>query len=384
MCALRVAIVAGEESGDILASGLMAELRRRYPDILFEGVGGRRMQEQGLSSIFAMERLSVMGLVEVLKRLPELLKRRKNLVKNWLANPPDLFVGIDAPDFNIGLERSLKQAGIPTVHYVSPSVWAWREKRLQKIVHAVDTMLCFLPFEAKFYEGTPVNAQFIGHPLATQLPPQLSQREARETLGLDPKRPVVCLMPGSRGSEVSKLAPDFLDTAIWLKQRRAELQFVLPAANEARFKQLSDLLAQRGEALKVSLVQGQSQQALVACDAVLIASGTATLEAMLCGAPMVVAYRMAGLTYAIISRMLRTAYVSLPNLMANDALVPEVFQDRVEAQTLGPLMLRTLDDQAYRDYLLKSFDEQSKRLRLDADVRAADAVVELLKQKGKV
>lgn len=384
MSALRIAIVAGEESGDILASGLMAKLKRDYPDIQFEGVGGRRMQAEGLLSIFPMERLSVMGLVEVLKRLPELLKRRKGLVKGWLSDPPDLFIGVDAPDFNIGLERRLKEAGIPTVHYVSPSVWAWREKRLQKIVKAVDTMLCFLPFEAKFYDSTPVDAQFIGHPLATQLPPDIDQLSARTQLGLDPKRPVVCLMPGSRGSEVGKLAPDFLDTAIWLKQRRSELQFVLPAANEARFQQLSELLAQRGETLKVSLIQGQSHKALVASDAVLIASGTATLEAMLCRTPMVVAYRMAGLTYAIISRLLRTPYVALPNLMANDALVPEVFQDRVKAEVLGPLIMRTLDDRAYRHYLQEHFGQQAERLRLNADDRAAEAVIALLKKRGKL
>lgn len=382
MSGLRIAIVAGEESGDILASGLMQQLAQRYPNISFEGVGGERMQAQGLTSIFPMERLSVMGLVEVLKRLPELLKRRKNLVKRWLLSPPDLFIGVDAPDFNIGLERNLKRAGIPTVHYVSPSVWAWREKRLAKIVEAVDTMLCFLPFEAKVYEHTSVKAQFIGHPLASKLPPQLSTHDAKTKLGLDPKRPVVCLMPGSRGSEVSKLAADFLDTATWLKQRRAELQFVMPAANQARFKQLSELLAQRGDTLKVTLVQGQSALALVASNAVLIASGTATLEAMLCRTPMVVAYRMAGLTYAIISRMLRTPFVALPNLLANEALVPEIFQARVKAEVLGPLMLRTLDDRAYRDYLLERFDEQAQRLRLDADVRAADAVVQLLEERA--
>ena len=384
MSSLRIAIVAGEESGDILASGLMAKLKTRHADIKFEGVGGRRMQAQGLRSIFSMERLSVMGLVEVLKRLPELLKRRKGLVRDWLNNPPDLFIGVDAPDFNIGLARSLKEAGIPTVHYVSPSVWAWREKRLKKIVKAVDTMLCFLPFEAKFYERTPVDAHFIGHPLASELPPAIDKMAARAELGLDPKRPVVCLMPGSRGSEVAKLAPDFLETAIWLKQRRSELQFVLPAANEARFQQLSELLAQRGETLKVSLIQGQSHTALVASDAVLIASGTATLEAMLCRTPMVVAYRMAGLTYAIISRLLRTPYVSLPNLMANDALVPEIFQDRVKAQVLGPLIMRTLDDRAYRQYLLEHFEQQAERLRLNADDRAAEAVVALLRKRAKL
>jgi len=379
--ALRIALVAGEESGDILASGLMRELQLRFPQVVFEGVGGERMQRLGLRSVFPMERLSVMGLVEVLKRLRELLIRRKNLIRNWLSDPPDIFIGIDAPDFNLGLETALKSAGIPTVHYVSPSVWAWREKRLQKIVDAVDTLLCFLPFEASYYQNTPVTAEFIGHPLASSLPPAFGQVEARKNLGLIPDRPVVCLMPGSRGAEVAKLTPDFLETAIWLQQRRADLQFVIPAANERRYEQLSRALAERSAELKVTLVRGESQTALVAADAVLIASGTATLEAMLCRCPMVVAYRMSGLTYALISRMLRTKYISLPNLLANQALVPEVLQQRVKAEVLGPLMLRALDDRAYRDYLLKSFDTQSQKLRLDADKRAADAVEALLRKR---
>jgi len=381
---LRVALVAGEESGDILASGLMSELQLRHPSIQFEGVGGSRMQSLGLESIFPMERLSVMGLVEVLKRLPELLKRRKMLIREWLKNPPDLFIGIDAPDFNLGLERALKSAGVPTVHYVSPSVWAWREKRLRKIVEAVDTMLCFLPFEAQYYQSTPVRAEFIGHPLASRLPPDLTQFEARERLGLDPDRPVVCLMPGSRASEIEKLITDFLETAIWLKQRRADLQFVMPAANAKGYQRLCEALAQRSGELKVMLVQGESQTALVASDAVLIASGTATLEAMLCRCPMVVAYRMSGLTYRLISRMLRTNYVSLPNLLANELLVPEILQDRVTAGELGPLLLRALDDRAYREYLLNSFDTQAERLRLNADQRAADAVDALLQERARV
>lgn len=381
---LRIALVAGEESGDILASGLMRELQKRYPQVSFEGVGGVRMQSLGLHSIFPMERLSVMGLVEVLKRLSELLRRRKNLIKSWLANPPDIFIGIDAPDFNLGLERALKSAGIPTVHYVSPSVWAWREKRLQKIIQCVDTMLCFLPFEAKYYQNTPVHAEFIGHPLASVLPPVVQKHQALEQLGLRSGKPVVCLMPGSRSSEVEKLTPDFLDTAIWLKQRRADLQFIIPAANEKRYEQLSAALAQRSADLKVTLVRGQSHLALVAADAVLIASGTATLEAMLCRCPMVVAYKMSGLTYAVISRMLRTQYVSLPNLLADEALVPEVLQQRVKAEELGPLVLRALDDRAYRDYLLQNFDLQAQRLRLDADQRAADAVGRLLHDRGLV
>lgn len=359
----------------------MHRLKQVLPQVQFEGVGGVRMQAEGFASIFPMERLSVMGLVEVLKRLPELLKRRRGLVNQWLSDPPDLFIGVDAPDFNLGLEKALKAQGVPTVHYVSPSVWAWREKRVRKIVAAVDTLLCFLPFEAAFYKNTTVDARFIGHPLADLLPPKNTREAACLELGLDPSMSVVCLMPGSRGSEVEKLAADFLDTAIWLKQRRADIQFIIPAANDARHEQLAEALAKRGSDLKVRLVAGQSHLALTASDAVLIASGTATLEAMLCRCPMVVAYRMANLTYALISRLLKTKYIALPNLLADEALVPEVLQDQVTPDVLGPLVLRTLDDRAYRAYLLDCFDQQSQRIRLDANQQAATAVLDLLRKR---
>jgi len=381
---VRVALVAGEESGDILASGLMRELKRELPDVQFEGVGGTRMQLEGLNSIFPMERLSVMGLVEVLKRLPELLNRRRNLATQWLIDPPDIFIGVDAPDFNLGLEKQLKTNLIPTVHYVSPSVWAWRASRLKKIEAAVDTLLCFLPFEASFYRDTRVDARFIGHPLADILPPKLDQQTACVELGLDPTKPVVCLMPGSRGSEVDKLSADFLDTALWLKQRRADIQFVIPAANAARHLQLTKALASRGPELKVRLLLGQSQVAMVASNAVLIASGTATLEAMLCRCPMVVTYRMASLSYALISRLLKTRYISLPNLLADEALVPEVLQDQVTPDILGPLVLRTLDDRAYRAFLLERFDQLAHSIRLGANKQAARAVIDLLRSRGKL
>lgn len=378
---VRIALVAGEESGDILGSGLMRELKQLYPRVEFRGVGGRRMTAEGLESLFPMERLSVMGLVEVLKRLPELLRRRKRLVQELLDWRPDLFVGIDAPDFNLGVERALKRKAVPTVHYVSPSVWAWRQKRLDKIEEATDLMLCFLPFEARFYAGTSVDAQFIGHPLASQLPLPLSRQQAKEQLGLSSEKRLVALMPGSRRSEVEKLAPDFIETANWLARNRTDLQFVIPAANEARYQQLTELLAANNGDARILLVASDSQRVLAASDAVLIASGTATLEAMLSGCPMVVAYRMAGLTYKIISRMLRTPFVSLPNLLANERLVPELFQDQVRAEVLGPLLLRALDDQAYRAYLQTQFAKFSAELRMDADQRAALAVQKLLEER---
>lgn len=378
---MRVAIIAGEESGDILASGLMKSLKACYPNLSFEGVGGDRMLAQGLRSEFPMERLSVMGLVEVLKRFPELYTRRNKLIKRWINDPPDLFIGVDAPDFNLTIEEKLKAQGVPTVHYVSPSVWAWRQSRLLKIERAVDLMLCFLPFESAFYADTRVDARFVGHPLANQLPLAFTREQACIELGLDPRFPVVALLPGSRSGEVAKLATPFLETAQWLIEKRSNIQFVIPVPTDARYLQIEGQIAVFGKPLNIRLVKGSSQLALTACDAVLIASGTATLEAMLCGKPMVVAYRMAGLTYRIISRLLKTAYVSLPNLLANEQLVPEIMQDQVRADVLGPLMLRALEDEAYRTHLGFQFDQFSSLLRTDADQRAAEAVADLIDKR---
>ncbi|NRP16175.1 MULTISPECIES: lipid-A-disaccharide synthase [unclassified Marinobacterium] len=375
---IKVAIVAGEESGDILGAGLISSLKKRYPNATFEGVGGRRMIAKGLDSEFPMERLSVMGLVEVLKRLRELLKRRKKLIEKWLQTPPDLFIGIDAPDFNLGLERVLKERAIPTVHYVSPSVWAWREKRLKKIEQSVDLMLCFLPFEAKYYKDTQVKAQFIGHPLATQLPLSISQSQAKTALGLSDASPVLALMPGSRSSEVGKLAPPFIETALALCSKIPNLQVILPAANEARYQQIALLIREAQAESKIKLVQGSSQECLMAADSVLISSGTATLEAMLCSTPMVVAYKMAPLSYAIISRMLKTPYVSLPNLLAGRALVPEIFQSDVRVEVLEPLVLQSLTDSHYIQSLQQEFSDLSGLIRQDADEQAAEAVSTLL------
>ena len=340
------------------------------------------MSAEGLISEFPMDRLSVMGLVEVLKRLRELLQRRKKLVQKWLQTPPDLFIGIDAPDFNLGLERALKTHAIPTVHYVSPSVWAWREKRLKKIEQSVDLMLCFLPFEAKYYKTTQVKAEFIGHPLATQLPLSMSQNQAKTALGLSDANPVLALMPGSRSSEVAKLAPPFIETALALGNKIPNLQVILPAANEARYRQIASLIEEAQAEGKINLVQGCSQECLMAADSVLIASGTATLEAMLCSTPMVVAYKMAPLSYAIISRMLKTPYVSLPNLLAGRALVPELFQSDVRADLLVPLVLQSLTDSDYIQSLQQEFSDLSGLIRQDADEKAADAVSLLLESRN--
>ncbi|MEW5545892.1 lipid-A-disaccharide synthase [Pseudomonas soli] len=373
MAQLCVALVAGEASGDILGSGLMRAIKARHPDVRFIGVGGPLMEAEGMTSYFPMERLAVMGLVEVLGRLRELLKRRKLLIETLIGEKPDVFIGIDAPDFTLDIELKLRQAGIKTVHYVSPSVWAWRQKRVLKIREGCDLMLTLLPFEARFYEEQGVPVRFVGHPLADTIPLEADRGAARAELGLG-DGPVIALMPGSRGGEVGRLGALFLDAAQRLRELVPGARFVLPCANAARRAQVEQML--EGRELPLTLLDGQSHKALAACDAVLIASGTATLEAMLYKRPMVVAYRLAPLTYWILKRMVKSPYVSLPNLLAQRLLVPELLQDAATsealAQTLAPLVK---DGTQQTD----SFDQIHRTLRRDASNQAADAVLALLK-----
>ncbi|MHC8335488.1 lipid-A-disaccharide synthase [Pseudomonas sp. LB3P25] len=372
MANLRIALVAGEASGDILGAGLMRALKAQHPAVEFIGVGGPLMQAEGLTSYFPMERLSVMGLVEVLGRLRELMARRKKLIADLIAEKPDVFIGIDAPDFTLNIELKLRQAGIKTVHYVSPSVWAWRQKRVLKIREGCDLMLTLFPFEAKFYEEKGVPVRFVGHSLADAIPLEADRAAARAELGL-PDGPLVALMPGSRGGEVGRLGALFLDTAQRLRALRPGVRFVMPCASPQRRQQLEELLA--GRDLPLTLLDGNSHLALAACDAVLIASGTATLEALLYKRPMVVAYRLAPLTFWILKRMVKSPYISLPNLLAQRLLVPELLQDdaTVEAlaQTLSPL-IEGGEEQT------RGFDEIHRTLRLDASNQAADAVLNLI------
>lgn len=369
---MRVALVAGEASGDILGAGLMQALKAQYPQIEFIGVGGPLMQAQGLNSYFPMERLSVMGLVEVLGRLPELLSRRKRLINTLIAEKPDVFIGIDAPDFNLTLELKLRQAGIKTVHYVSPSVWAWRQKRVLKIREACDLMLTLFPFEAQFYQDHQVPVRFVGHPLADTIPQQADRAAAREALNLSHDQPVVALMPGSRGGEVSRLGSLFLDAAVRLRTLRPGIQFVLPCSSPERRAQLEQMLV--GLDLPLTLLNGRSHEALAACDAVLIASGTATLEALLYKRPMVVAYKVAPLTYRILKRLVTSAYISLPNLLAERLLVPEMIQDAATPEALAQLLAPLLDGGQVQT---EGFDVIHRALRRDASVQAAQAVLQL-------
>ncbi|MCF8979915.1 MULTISPECIES: lipid-A-disaccharide synthase [Pseudomonas syringae group] len=376
---LRIALVAGEASGDILGSGLMRAIKARHPDAEFIGVGGPLMEAQGMQSYFPMERLSVMGLVEVLGRLRELLARRKLLVQTLIDEKPDVFIGIDAPDFTLNIELQLRRAGIKTVHYVSPSVWAWRQKRVLKIREGCDLMLTLLPFEARFYEEKGVPVRFVGHPLADTIPLESDRAAARGELGLAGDVPVVALMPGSRGGEVGRLGTLFFDAAERLLAQRPTLRFVLPCASPQRRTQIEELL--QGRDLPITLLDGRSHTALAACNAVLIASGTATLEALLYKRPMVVAYRMAPVTFWILKRLVKSPYVSLPNLLAQRLLVPELLQDAATPEALAETLLPLIDEGQAQT---QGFDEIHRTLRRDASNQAADAVLSLLGQTSSL
>lgn len=381
---LCIAIVAGEASGDTLGAGLIKALKERFPDASFIGIGGPRMIAQGMQSRVPMERLSVMGLVEVLGRLRELLRIRKDLVAWLKTENPDVMIGIDAPDFTLGVEMQLRQAGVPTAHYVSPSVWAWREKRVVGISRSTDLMLTLFPFEEEVYQRHGVEVRCVGHTLADQIPLEPDKQGARRALGLDAEAKVVALMPGSRNGEMRKLGALFLDTAAWCLQREPNLQFILPCANPERKAQMQAIAAQSGHALPLTLIDGQAHEALCACDAVLIASGTATLEAMLFKRPMVVAYRMAGLTFKILKRLVKVGHVALPNLLAKREVVPEFLQDDATPAAMGQALLDRLAPTPEREAAQAEFLALHQLLRRDADRAAAEAIEALLKRKGRL
>ena len=375
---LRVALVAGEASGDLLGAGLMQALRAQHPNISFMGVGGPRMEAEGLVSEFPMERLAVMGLVEVLGRLRELLGRRKALISQLLDACPDVFIGIDAPDFVLEIEAQLHRAGIPAVNDVSPSLSPWRQTRVLKIREGCDLMLTLFPFEARFYEEQQVPVRFVGHPLADTIPLDSDRLAARQALGLPEEGQVVALLPGSRGGAVGRLCSLFLDAAAQLLAVRPGVRFVLPCANAARRAQVEQLLEGRPP-LPLLLTDGRSHEVLAACDGVLIASGTATLETLLFKRPMVVAYRVAPLTYLILKQLVKSPYISLPNLLAGRKLVPELIQHEATPERLVAELLPLLEQPQQQT---DSFAAIHHSLRRDASVQAAAAVLDLLRQRG--
>jgi lipid-A-disaccharide synthase len=376
---LRVAVVAGETSGDVLGAGLIAAIRERVPNAEFFGMAGERMRAAGCDPWYRAEEVSVMGLAEVLRHLPRLLSLRRRLGERIRAHRPDIFIGIDSPDFNLPLAAALKAAGIPTVQYVSPQVWAWRQWRVAGIRNAVDLVLCVLPFETDFYARHGVHAQFIGHPLADAIAPATDRAAAKRVLGFG-ERPLVALLPGSRRGEVSRLARPFLETAAWL-QRHRELDVAVALAGDAVAEEFTAATAGIELTRPPKLITGRAREIMTAADAVLTASGTASLEALLLKRPMVVAYRVARLTYWIWRRMgvARLPHFSLPNLLAGRGLVAEFVQGQVCAETLGPAVLDCLDGRLPASDWRSKFDEIHAQLRQGGDGAAAAAVLGLLR-----
>ena len=376
---LVFAIVVGEHSGDTLGAGLITSLRKIHPNAEFIGIGGPKMQALGFESLFAMDELSVMGLVEVLGRIRRLLHVRKTLSNYFTSHKPDVFIGIDAPDFNIGLELKLKAQGIKTVHYVSPSVWAWREKRIFKIAKATDMVLALLPFEKAFYDKHNVPCTFVGHPLADDIPMHSDKSAARAQLGLAQEQKILALMPGSRGGELSRLLSDFFESAKQLYAQDSELLFIAPMISEQRTEQFNALKAELAPDLPVTVILNQTQAVMAASDCLLTASGTVTLEAALIKRPMVICYKFSPVTFLLARWLVKLKWFSLPNLLANKSLVPELLQKEVCPDNIVPLIKERL----YQDQsqLNDSYLTIHQQLKCDASVQAAKAVLDVLSTK---
>jgi len=376
---LRVGLVAGEASGDTLGAGLILALRRLAPDAEFFGIAGPKMQSAGCEVWEASESLAVMGIFEILRDLPRLFKLRARVRRAFIDAKPDVFVGIDAPEFNLRLARDLRKAGIPTAQYVSPQVWAWRQKRVHTIHESVDLVLCLLPFEKRFYDGQGMAAEFVGHPLADAIPLRVDRAEARAGLRLPADAQVVALLPGSRRGEVTRLAQDFAMTARWLAAERPDLEFIAPMAGAATREIFSSALRRIAPLVKVRLLDGQAQAALIASNVVLVASGTASLEAALCKRPMVVIYRLGAMTVWLLRRLnlVKTKFFAQPNLLADRRVVGEYFQAEIVPESIGAELLMWLDDTPRREALEVEFLRIHVDLKRDASARAARAVFAL-------
>ena len=377
--ALKIAIVAGEASGDILGGGLARALNARNPNIEIRGVAGPEMRAAGVKPLADIEELAVFGIFEVLKHLPRLLRLRKRLRTELLEWRPDVMIGIDAPDFNLGLETSLREQGIKTVHYVSPTVWAWREKRVEKVAKAVDHVLCLFPFEVDFYAKHNVAASCVGHTLADQVPERVDRPAARKALELEQDGTLVALLPGSRAGEVKRLGPLFIATAKWLLEKRPELRFAIPTNNARNKTAMQAHIRQASLEERISLIDGRSREVMAASDAILLASGTAALEGLLVKRPMVVAYKISPLTYWLVMffKLMKIDQYSLPNLLAGRNTIPELMQDEAEVEKMGQAVLDWLEQPEQCERLIVKFDAVHKDLKRNASEVAADTVLEL-------
>lgn len=377
----HIGMLAGEASGDLLGGDLITALRARLPTLTCSGIGGTTMCAAGFESRHEMDRLSVMGFIDPLKRLPELLRIRRDIKNYLLREKPAVFVGIDSPDFNLGLELELKKAGIPVVHYVSPSVWAWRPKRIHKIARAVDLVLALFPFEADFYQKHQVPVRYVGHPLADRIQEDTdgsSQADARRSLGLDPDAPILGILPGSREGECRLMLPVFLAAAERCLKERKELCVISASASAARHREMTQLCEQLAPGLPIRIFSNCAEKVMRAADVLLVTSGTATLEAMLCGRPMVIAYRMPGLVYSLVRHLVKVPFVGLPNLLAGSQIVPEFIQNDATPDNLAAAVMTFLNDPEKGEVLRERFSVLHKTLKCDAKTQAADAVVGLL------
>ncbi|GAC14369.1 lipid-A-disaccharide synthase [Aliiglaciecola lipolytica] len=382
---LKIAIVAGEASGDVLAAGMMKQILAIHPDAQFEGIAGPNMLKQGCTTLFDMEELSVMGLVEVLSRIRRLLFIRKTVLQHFTDNPPDVYIGVDAPDFNLPLEKKLKKRGIKTVHYVSPTVWAWRENRIYGIAEATNLVLSIFPFEKAVYDKHGFPCQYVGHTMADSIaiyPDQLLARQELDGVQLDKNAKVLALLPGSRGGEVNMLLEVFLQSASKLCATLDELHVVIPAVNKVRKAQIEEIVANFVDSasyasnMRISVLMGQSRNVMIAADAILLASGTASLEAMLCKRPMVVAYRLKWLTHQIMKKMYKPAYFSLPNVLADKPIVPELLQEDVNPVTISEYLIPMFATDAVK--VPQEFVALHEVLKQDADKQSATAVLNLI------
>lgn len=375
---MKIGILAGEASGDLLGAKLIHALRERCPGLEIEGIAGPAMIAAGCKSLYDIEQLSIMGLIEPIVRLPQLIKLRRNLYQHFIQHRPDLFIGIDAPDFNLGLELKLHHAGIPTVHYVSPSIWAWRQNRVHKIAKAVDLMLTLLPFEAKFYEQHNIPVRYAGHPLAQQMPLENDTKAARRKLCIDEDATYVALLPGSRQQEIRYLAESFLQAAKLVLAKKPNVRFLTAHVNESRYQEFYDYFKKYAPDLPLDFFTQRSHDVMAAADVVVVTSGTATLETMLCKKPMIIAYRMSPVTHFLAKILVKTPYIGLPNLLANQLLVPELIQNAATADAIAQHIINYLDQPEKTNHLINQFTALHHELLSNSTKDVIDNILKIV------